>query len=71
MGRTKILEFNVGDIVESKEFNIVMLITDKIEKQNKRYDDKYLYFYSGLDLLGGNVIGLYANINNKHYKVLA
>ena len=71
MGRTKILEFNVGDIVQSKEYNTVTLITDKIERHNRTYDDKYIYWYIGLELLSGERISLHTNINNKHYKVLA
>ena len=71
MPRTKILEFNLGDIVESKLYGTVTLITDKIERQNKRYDDKYIYWYMGLELLSGEMISLHTDINSKHYKELA
>jgi len=70
MPRTKILDLNIGDIVESKKYGNVLLITYKHEKHYKPYDDLYLYWYRAIDLLNGRTYSLCSDINNKHYKVL-
>lgn len=71
MGRTKVLEFNLGDIVQMKKYGErVMLIVEKEEKRNRDYLDLYKYLYVGLDLLNGQEYGIYTNCNNKHYKIV-
>ena len=71
MGKTKVLQFNPGDIVESIKYDRrTMLIVDKLEKQNRAYDDPHIYYYTALDLLDGQYYGIYTSINNKHYKIV-
>ena len=72
MPRTKALQFNVGDIVQSKKYSSrIMLIVKKEEKINRIYEDPHFYTYIGLDLIDGQEYGIYTDINNKHYKILA
>lgn len=69
MGRTKVLEFDIGDIVEMKKHgNRKLLIVNKVEKHNRTFDDPHLYAYTVLDLLDGEYYGIYSDCNNKHYK---
>lgn len=69
MGRTKVLEFNVGDLVLHKPSNEVMLIIDKRPHYNKL--TLYKFQYRACFLTDGSPYGIYVDINNKHYKVLA
>lgn len=72
MPRTKVLELNIGDIIQmKKDGKRTMLIVQKDEKENKLWDDLHKYHYIGLDLLDGKYYGIYTDCNNKHYKVLA
>ena len=72
MPRTKVLELNIGDIVESKKYGKrIMLVVEKNERSTRDWSDQYKYHYIVLDLLDGKYYGIYTNCNNKHYKVLA
>jgi hypothetical protein len=72
MPRTKVLELNIGDIVQmKKDGKRTMLIVQKDEKTDRLWGNPHKYNYVALDLLDGNYYGIYTNCNNKHYKVLA
>lgn len=69
MGRTKVLEFNVGDLVLCKNTEEVLFITDKTPRIIP--DDMYKYSYVAYCLTDNEYYSIFVSINNKHYKVLA
>lgn len=70
MPKTKVLEFQVGDIVLSKTYgDDILLITEKANRTEPYR--KYKHWYTAFSLTTSDTYGIYTDINNKHYKILS
>lgn len=72
--KTKLLEFQVGDMVLCKTYGKdVILITEKKERCiNSVYlKDRGSFFYTAYSFSAGCMYNIYTDINNKHYKILS
>ena len=70
MGRTKQLQFQIGDIIQGKtklNRGIYLVVDKKAQMEWSRAS--YSYTIIGLDIEG--TFGIYSDTNNKHWKVLS
>lgn len=72
MPKTKVLEFQIGDIIQGKTHgNHVMIIIEKFDRSYTEPRDKQKHTYHAYSFTDNELYGIYCSINNKHYKILS